>query len=74
MTPEIRRARRAFIWVGVVLPAVITVLSTLVVLIWLPSCPTRRPRTGRAERRRTASARHGRTRRSDSAFRRSPSC
>lgn len=39
MTPEIRRARTAFWWVGVIVPLSIIALATIVVLSWLPQIP-----------------------------------
>ncbi|MGN7950042.1 DUF1648 domain-containing protein [Microbacterium sp. 22215] len=39
MTPEIRRARTAFWWVGVILPLALIALATIVVLAWLPDVP-----------------------------------
>ncbi|WP_194764818.1 DUF1648 domain-containing protein [Microbacterium sp. UFMG61] len=39
MTPEIRRARTAFWWVGVILPLVLIALSSIVVIAWLPDVP-----------------------------------
>ena len=39
MSPDVRRARRAFLWVGVVVPVVITLLSSLVIALWLPDLP-----------------------------------
>ncbi|MCI1020309.1 hypothetical protein HWD99_16915 [Microbacterium sp. C5A9] len=39
MTPEIRRARTAFWWVGVIIPLALLVLAGLVVLAWLPEVP-----------------------------------
>ena len=39
MTPEIRRARTAFWWVGVILPLTLIALASIVVLAWLPEVP-----------------------------------
>ncbi|KQQ68665.1 DUF1648 domain-containing protein [Microbacterium sp. Leaf320] len=39
MTPEIRRARTAFWWVGVIVPLVLIALASIVVLAWLPDLP-----------------------------------
>ncbi len=39
MTPEIRRARTAFWWVGVIIPASLIVLAAILVLAWLPELP-----------------------------------
>ena len=39
MNPDIRRARRAFVVVGVVVPLTISVLSSLVVVLWMPQLP-----------------------------------
>ncbi|KQR38965.1 DUF1648 domain-containing protein [Microbacterium sp. Leaf159] len=39
MTPEIRRARTAFWWVGVIVPLALLVLASIVVLSWLPEVP-----------------------------------
>lgn len=39
MTPEIRRARTAFWWVGVIVPLALLVLASIVVLSWLPDVP-----------------------------------
>ncbi|MGJ0387561.1 DUF1648 domain-containing protein [Microbacterium sp. CGR1] len=39
MTPEIRRARTAFWWVGVILPLALIALASIVVLAWLPDVP-----------------------------------
>ena len=39
MNPDARRARRAFLWVGVIVPVVITLLSSAVIAIWLPQLP-----------------------------------
>jgi len=39
MTPEIRRARIAFWWVGVILPLALIALASIVVLAWLPDVP-----------------------------------
>lgn len=39
MTPEIRRARTAFWWVGVIVPAALIVLAAVIVLAWLPDIP-----------------------------------
>ncbi|MEQ6898771.1 DUF1648 domain-containing protein [Microbacterium sp. KR10-403] len=39
MTPDVRAARRAFLWVGVIVPVVITLLSATVIAIWLPQLP-----------------------------------
>ncbi|GAA1324009.1 DUF1648 domain-containing protein [Leucobacter albus] len=40
MTPELARARRAAVVVGLVLPAIIIVAVTAVQLVWLPRMPT----------------------------------
>lgn len=39
MTSEIRRARAAFLWVGLILPLVLLVLSAVLVMAWLPQLP-----------------------------------
>jgi hypothetical protein len=39
MTPEIRRARTAFWWVGVIIPLALLSLAAIVVLAWLPDVP-----------------------------------
>ncbi|MCP1429350.1 hypothetical protein J3D45_001848 [Microbacterium foliorum] len=39
MTPEIRRARTAFWWVGVIVPLALIALASIVVLSWLPDVP-----------------------------------
>lgn len=39
MNSAVRRARRAFVWVGVVVPVAITLLSGLVIAVWLPQLP-----------------------------------
>lgn len=39
MTPEIRRARTAFWWVGVILPLALIALAAIVVIAWLPEVP-----------------------------------
>ncbi|WP_029144589.1 DUF1648 domain-containing protein [Microbacterium luticocti] len=39
MSAAVRRARRAFVWVGVVLPAAITLVSSVVIAMWLPQLP-----------------------------------
>lgn len=39
MTPEIRRARTAFWWVGVILPLSFIALASIVVVAWLPEVP-----------------------------------
>lgn len=39
MTPEIRRARTAYWWVGVILPLAMIALASIVVLAWLPEVP-----------------------------------
>ena len=39
MTPEIRRARTAFWWVGVIIPLALLSLAAIVVLAWLPEVP-----------------------------------
>lgn len=39
MTPEIRRARTAFWWVGVIVPLALIALASIVVLAWLPDVP-----------------------------------
>nr|WP_201469232.1 DUF1648 domain-containing protein [Microbacterium hydrocarbonoxydans] len=39
MTPEIRRARTAFWWVGVILPTAMVTLAAIIVLAWLPELP-----------------------------------
>lgn len=39
MTPEIRRARTAFWWVGVILPLSLIALASIVVVAWLPEVP-----------------------------------
>lgn len=39
MTPEIRRARTAFLWVGVVVPLAAIAVSAVVILLWLPEIP-----------------------------------
>jgi len=36
---ELRRARRAFLWVGVVVPLGVVVLAALVVVAWIPEIP-----------------------------------
>ncbi|MFJ2550625.1 DUF1648 domain-containing protein [Microbacterium sp. NPDC087591] len=39
MNADIRRARRAFWWVGVIIPSAMIALSAVVVLAWLPEIP-----------------------------------
>ena len=39
MTAEIRRARTAFWWVGVIVPAALIALAAVVVVAWLPEIP-----------------------------------
>ncbi|MCK2036172.1 DUF1648 domain-containing protein [Microbacterium sp. SSW1-49] len=39
MNADIRRARRAFWWVGVMIPSAMITLSAIVVLVWLPEIP-----------------------------------
>lgn len=39
MTPEIRRARTAFWWVGVIVPLALIALASIVVFAWLPEVP-----------------------------------
>lgn len=39
MTPEIRRARTAFWWVGVIVPLALISLASIVVIAWLPEIP-----------------------------------
>lgn len=39
MTPEIRRARTAFWWVGVIVPIAMIALAAIIVLAWLPEVP-----------------------------------
>lgn len=39
MTPEIRRARTAYWWVGVIVPLALIALASIVVLAWLPELP-----------------------------------
>lgn len=39
MSPDIRRARTAFLWVGVIVPLALIVLAAIVVLSWLPDLP-----------------------------------
>lgn len=39
MTPEIRRARTAFWWVGVIIPLALIALAGVVMLAWLPDLP-----------------------------------
>lgn len=39
MTAAIRRARTAFLWVGVIVPLAVVTVSALVVAIWLPDIP-----------------------------------
>lgn len=39
MTPDLRRARTAFLWVGVIVPLAVIAVSAVVVAIWLPQLP-----------------------------------
>ncbi|WEK62567.1 MAG: DUF1648 domain-containing protein [Candidatus Microbacterium colombiense] len=39
MNADIRRARRAFWWVGVIIPLSLIALTTIVILVWLPTIP-----------------------------------
>lgn len=39
MTADIRRARLAFLWVGVIIPLAVIVASAVVVAVWLPELP-----------------------------------
>lgn len=39
MTPEIRRARTAFWWVGVIIPLALITLASIIVIAWLPDLP-----------------------------------
>lgn len=39
MTPDVRRARTAFLWVGMIVPLAMIVVSAVVVAIWLPELP-----------------------------------
>lgn len=39
MTPEIRRARTAFWWVGVIVPLAMIALASIAVIAWLPEIP-----------------------------------
>ncbi len=39
MTPDVRRARIAFLWVGVIVPLGIIALTAIVVASWLPEIP-----------------------------------
>lgn len=39
MTPDIRRARTAFWWVGVIIPLALLTLAGLIVVAWLPDVP-----------------------------------
>lgn len=39
MTDDVRRSRTAFLWVGVIVPIVIILVSTLVIATWLPELP-----------------------------------
>nr|WP_314843134.1 DUF1648 domain-containing protein [uncultured Microbacterium sp.] len=39
MTAEIRRARTAYLWVGVIIPAAIIALAAIVLVAWLPETP-----------------------------------
>ncbi|MGM7697569.1 DUF1648 domain-containing protein [Microbacterium sp. A84] len=39
MTDDVRRARAAFLWVGVIVPLALIVLATVVIAAWLPEIP-----------------------------------
>jgi hypothetical protein len=39
MTADVRRARTAFLWVGVIVPLAIVLVSALVIALWLPEIP-----------------------------------
>lgn len=39
MTADVRRARIAFLWVGVILPLTILAVSAIIVALWLPEIP-----------------------------------
>lgn len=39
MTADVRRARTAFLWVGVILPLTILAVSAIIVALWLPEIP-----------------------------------
>lgn len=39
MTPDVRRARTAFLWVGVIVPLAVIALATAIVVAWLPQIP-----------------------------------
>ncbi|QAY60906.1 DUF1648 domain-containing protein [Microbacterium protaetiae] len=39
MNPDVRRARHAFLWVGVLAPTAVTLLSAIVIAVWLPQLP-----------------------------------
>ncbi|MFS0852672.1 hypothetical protein [Microbacterium sp. 179-I 3D4 NHS] len=39
MTPDVRHARTAFLWVGVVVPLAIVAVSAIVITLWLPEIP-----------------------------------
>lgn len=39
MTPAVRRARTAFLWVGVIIPLTILAVSAVIVAFWLPEIP-----------------------------------
>ena len=39
MTPDVRRARTAFLWVGVILPLTVLAVSAVIVAFWLPEIP-----------------------------------
>ncbi|GAB3601179.1 hypothetical protein [Microbacterium tumbae] len=39
MNADVRRARTAFLWVGVIVPAAIVALSAIIIAAWLPEVP-----------------------------------
>ncbi|MDF2506605.1 MAG: hypothetical protein K0Q52_464 [Microbacterium sp.] len=39
MTADVRRARNAFLWVGVIIPLAVLAVSAVIVVLWLPEIP-----------------------------------